>query len=240
MRIHPLFKWFGSKWQSAKHYPQPEHDLLIEPYAGGAGYALNHSDRKVIIWEEDTNLIALWQWLIQEATPSLIRDIPVGLPIGTDIRTIGLSNGQALLLKNWQRTNGVGNCWTVSSWGHLPGFWTINTRSRVADEIMAIKHWWLENPINYLETPATWFVDPPYLYNYRYLAKVPFDYTTLSKLPEKVSDKSLLIFCEALEKGTGKIPNYLPFVRSHRSITSVRKKIKTTYSDELIYVRHPL
>lgn len=67
-RIGPLFKWFGSKWQSSKHYPQPEHEIIVEPFAGGAGYSLNHCEKRVIIWEDDPNLHALWQWLIDSAT----------------------------------------------------------------------------------------------------------------------------------------------------------------------------
>ena len=35
----PLFKWFGSKWSASKHYPRPLYDTIVEPFAGGAGYA---------------------------------------------------------------------------------------------------------------------------------------------------------------------------------------------------------
>lgn len=240
MKIGPLFKWFGSKWQSGKHYPPPEHDLVIEPFAGGAGYSLNHSERTAILWEEDPHLIALWKWLIFDATPALVRDIPVGLAIGTDIRQIGLSSGQALLLKHWQRTNNVGDCWTVSPWGHLPGQWTNNTRSRVAEEIEGVKHWRVEPPVHYIDRPATWFVDPPYLYNYRYRRDLPaFDHSSLDRFAQTVSKESLVLFCEAAEKGTGRMPDYLPFAPSHRSITSRRKESQSHHSSELIYIQRP-
>src|SRR6266404_1750394 len=113
MKISPLFKWFGSKWQSGKHYPQPTHETIVEPFAGGAGYSLNYCDKKVIVWEDDPNLFRLWNWLIGAATSEEIRAIPVGISEGTDIRTLRLSAGQCLLLKHWQRTNNVGDCWTV-------------------------------------------------------------------------------------------------------------------------------
>ena len=64
IKISPLFKWFGSKWQSAKHYPKPAHDIIVEPFAGGAGYSLNYTDRQVVLWEDDPNLAKLWKWLI--------------------------------------------------------------------------------------------------------------------------------------------------------------------------------
>jgi site-specific DNA-adenine methylase len=96
----PLFKWFGSKWLSAKLLPNPVHESIIEPFAGSAGYSLRYSDRKVIIAERDPHIFRLWSWLIKEATETLIREIPINLKEGTDIRAVGLSLGQATLLKS--------------------------------------------------------------------------------------------------------------------------------------------
>lgn len=237
MKIGPLFKWYGSKWQSAKHYPRPEHDLIVEPFAGGGGFSLNYSDRQVRIWEDDPNLQLLWPWLIR-ANPSEIREIPVGLEVGTDIRTLGLSQGQALLLKHWQRTNNVGDCWTVSPWGHLPGQWTTNTRSRVADQIGAIAHWQIAAPIDMADTPAHWFIDPPYLYNYRYRADLPnFDHSALCRLEQTIHRKSRVVICEAARKSDGAILDYFPFRPSHRSVTSRRKETQSHHSSEVIYIR---
>ena len=135
----PLFKWFGSKWSASKHYPRPLYDTIVEPFAGGAGYALRYADKRVVLAETNTHLLRLWRWIIDDASKEDVLDIPLGLRVGEDIRTIGLSDGQALLLKHWQRTNNVGDCWTISPWGNSPGQWTANTRARVADEIQAVK-----------------------------------------------------------------------------------------------------
>lgn len=234
MRIGPMFKWFGSKWQSAKRYPKPIHDTIIEPYAGGCGYSLNYCDRQVILWDADPNLSRLWPWLIRECTEALVRDIPVGLPVGTDIRTIGLTIGQQLLLKHWQRTNNVGDCWTVSPWGDKPGQWTENCRARVAEEHTAIRHWKFERP-THLEN-ATWFIDPPYIYNYRYRADLEaFDFDKLGRFVKRIESKCQVIVCEAKCKTTGRIPSYLPFVESHSSVTSRRKSTQSHHSSEVIY-----
>jgi hypothetical protein len=167
----PLFKCFGSKWLSSKTLPVPALDLIVEPFAGGAGYALRHHESKVILFESDPHLRALWPWLIGEATETLIREIPLGVPEGTDIRTLGLTNGQALLLKSWQRTNNVGDCWTISPWGNKPGQWTANTRARVSEEVSAVGHWHFWNEGEWPKIPATWFIDPPYQFNYQYRQK---------------------------------------------------------------------
>jgi hypothetical protein len=239
MKISPLFKWFGSKWQSAKRYPPPEHDRIVEPFAGGAGYALNHVDKSVFLWEDDPNLFALWTWLLQ-AKPEEILTIPLGVPVGTDIRTLGMNRGQELLLKHWQRTNNVGDCWTISPWGHLPGQWTANTRARVAEESQAIRHWRVVPPIDLVDLPCTWFIDPPYLYNYRYRKGLPdFDYDALSSLVQTIHSESLIIACEAARRSDGAIPDYLNFKPSHRSVTSRRKPSQSHHSNELTYVRRP-
>jgi hypothetical protein len=232
----PLFKWFGSKWLSSKLLPAPKHDAIVEPFAGGAGYSLRHASHSVTIWDDDPNLRVLWPWLMQ-AKPADIRDIPINCEIGMDIRSLGLSNGQSMLLKHWQRTNNVGDCWTVSPWGHLPGQWTANTRARVADEIGAVSHWKFERPVWDLPS-TTYFLDPPYLHNYRYrFGKNEFDHGWLANTVRGIPASSQVIACEAVCPKTGAVPSYLPFEHFGSRITSRRKANNNHHSKELIYVR---
>jgi hypothetical protein len=37
--LKPFFNYYGGKWRVARRYAPPEHDLIIEPFAGAAGYA---------------------------------------------------------------------------------------------------------------------------------------------------------------------------------------------------------
>ncbi len=233
----PLFKWFGSKWLSAKHLPKPIFDSIVEPFAGGAGYSLRHATKKVILCEADQHIALLWKWLIEEATSDLVLQIPIGTEIGVDIRTMGLSQGQALLLKSWQRTNNVGNCWTISKWGNKPGQWTKNTRSRVAAEIHEIKHWKIINMdafsiMRASDTEATWFIDPPYQYNYSY-RQPPIDYELLGKLVLNL--KGQIIACEAACQKTGQEPTWLPFCYFGDRVTSRRSILNNHHSKELIW-----
>jgi hypothetical protein len=230
----PLFKWFGSKWLSSKTLPKPNHTSIVEPYAGGAGYSLRHSERKVIIWDEDPNLQVLWPWLIQ-ASRADILGIPIEIEEGTDIRTLGLTVGQQMLLKHWQRTNNCGDCWTISPWGN--GQWTANTRARIAFEVGAIQHWRFESP-NWNCERTTYFLDPPYLYNYRYRTGMPeFDFSKMVENVHSVSRSSQIIVCEAICPKTNRIPDYLPFTFFGNRITSRRKQNEHHHSKELIYVR---
>jgi site-specific DNA-adenine methylase len=234
----PLFKWFGSKWTSSKHYPIPTQDVIIEPFAGGAGYSLRHHDKQVMLAESNEHIFRLWRWLIHEAKESDIREIPIGLPEGTDVRQIGLSEGQCLLIKNWQRTNNVGNCWTISPWGNKPGQWTENTRNRVAEEFHLIKHWKICSDgisliDSYKETPVTWFVDPPYQFNYQYRTTVPIQYDELACQLKQT--KGQLIVCEAMCTKTGNTPDWLPFEQFRQTVTSRRKSNNNHHSRELLF-----
>lgn len=240
----PLMKQFGSKWLSSKRLPAPEYENIVEPFAGGAGYSLRHSEHKVLLCENDPHLFTLWTWLIKDATEYLIRDIPIDIPIGTDIRTLGLNLGQATLLKHWQRTNNVGDCWTISPWGNKPGQWTANTRARVASEVGAIKHWDIfDDGMLALRMAGilaeghsgndTWFIDPPYLYNYQY-RQAPLDYANLAALVHGVRGQRIV--CEAMCPKTGRVPDWLPFVPWAERVTSRRKATQSHHSKELICI----
>lgn len=226
----PLFKWFGSKWLASKGYPNPRHPVIVEPFAGSAGYACRHATHSVFLRESNPMLVDLWTWLIEEATSTAILDIPIGVPEGTDIRGLGLSDGQALLLKHWQRTNNYGACWTISPWGDKPGQWTANTRARVADEVHEVKHW----SVGDWHGPATWFIDPPYQYNYQYGCK-PTDYAALGQWVRGLDGQ--VIVCEARCPKTDRIPDWLPFTDFASRITSRRKEGQHTHSREVAFIR---
>lgn len=226
----PLFKWFGSKWNASKHYPAPKCDSIIEPFAGSACYSLRHASKQVVIYDSDPNLQVLWRWLIDEATEEAIRVIPLNLPVGTDIRTLQLPVGQASLLKHWQRTNNVGDCWTISPWGDKPGQWTANTRARVACEVGEIKHWKFEAPK--LDDIATWFIDPPYEFNYKYRMG-GIDYSAWGAGIQQLSGQ--VIACEAVCPKTGAIPTWLDFKPFRDTVTSRRKAHQSHHSKELMY-----
>lgn len=235
----PFFRWFGSKWNASKHYPPPTHRLIIEPFAGSACYSLRHYEHDCIIAEANEHLYKLWQWLINDATEDAIRSIPLNIPEGTDIRSLGLSEGQSLLLKSWQRTNNVGNCWTISPWGNKPGQWTATSRSRVAEQHTLIKHWKVQQDgLILLSTPspaATWFIDPPYEYNYNYRLPFAKDYKEFGQLV--IEQKGQIIACEARCTKTGIAPTYLPFEPFRDTVTSRRKAHQSHHSKELLFHR---
>lgn len=233
--INPLMKWYGTKFMSSRHYPAPLPDLpIIEPFAGSAGYSCRYHEHDVILYDINPVLTELWQWILNEATSESILAIPVGLPVGTDITTLGLSRGQQLLLKHWQRTNNVGPCMTTSPWGHKSGQFTNSCRERLSKQIPLVKHWKFQEPDWSIR--GTWMIDPPYKYNYQYGVK-DFDYDKLVDNISRIPQGSLVIACEAVAK-TGEIPDYLPFEFSHSQVTSRRKTTNNHHSKELVFVKY--
>jgi hypothetical protein len=228
--------------------PPPEYPNICEPFAGSAGYSLRHHEHQVLLCENDPHLYTLWSWLIEEATEALVREIPTNVPVGTDIRTLGLSLGQATLLKTWQRTNNVGDCWTISPWGNKPGQWTENTRARVASEVGAVKHWEVwndglealryigEQSFGHNAETVTLFVDPPYRWNYQY-RQTPWtdeNYADLKHLILAVPGQKIV--CEAVCPKTGRVPDWLPFKPWAERVTSRRKVGQNHHSKELLCV----
>lgn len=235
----PLFKWFGSKWLGSKYYPAPHSSKVVEPFAGGAGYSLRYCNKEVLLAESNQQIRELWRWMIEEASSDLVMDIPLGIGEGFNIQDLPLSMGQKLLLKNWQRTNNVGNCWTISPWGNKPGQWTESTRARVAEDIYQVKHWRVvDDGFSLLESSLsdddsiTWFIDPIYQYNYQYGVK-GFDHQRLARAVNSL--RGQVIVCEAVCPKTKAVPDYLPFTFFRKSVTSRRAAGSNTHSKELIF-----
>src|SRR5689334_4647899 len=64
-QLRPFFGYYGGKWRDAvRHYPQPEYETIVEPFAGSAGFSLRYFDRKVVLCELDPVLAAVWRYLI--------------------------------------------------------------------------------------------------------------------------------------------------------------------------------
>ena len=69
-----MFSYYGRKRLLAHYYAEPQHDLIVEPFAGSAGYSLhgNRWRKDVLLLDRDTRLVGVWEWLIGEATRATI------------------------------------------------------------------------------------------------------------------------------------------------------------------------
>lgn len=205
MSLRPFFSYFGGKWTLAPKYPPPEHAMVIEPFAGSAGYATRYPDREVVLVERFPLLAAMWRWLIRVSV-----DEVMSLPLDPAM-TAGLSEEARSLIGFWCARGRTRPARTVnSSWlrsGRWPSsFWGEHIRSRIAEQVTKIRHWRVIEG-DYSDAPdtrATWFVDPPYIGARHYLARVD-DFARLGAWCR--SRRGLVIVCE--QKGA----DWLPFKR---------------------------
>jgi site-specific DNA-adenine methylase len=151
-----MFSYYGSKRQLAGFYAEPRHDLIVEPFAGSAGYSL-HGNRwrnDVLLLDRDARLVGVWEWLIGEATRAVILALPE-LRVGeTSSEFLSIASVATRTVNS--RSTAVVTPSMVVAWEE--------SRSFLAADIEKIKHWRVRCG-EYDDAPdiaATWFVDPPY------------------------------------------------------------------------------
>lgn len=214
----PFFSFFGGKWTLAPRYPAPAFGTIVEPFAGGAGYATRYSDREVILVEREPVVASLWRWLIQVSV-----DEVMGLPLDPLKRHV-LAPEPCALIGFWcgrgrtQPANTTTSAWLLS--GKWPSsFWGEYARRRIAEQVPRIRHWRLIEG-DYTSAPnveATWFVDPPYIGSRNYRASVG-DYAELGTWSR--GRRGQVIVCE--QKGA----TWLPFVH-FRDTKSINRGANT-------------
>ena len=198
------FPYFGRKWRLGTLYPEPAHNTIVEPFAGSAAYSLRHWNRQVILYDIDSTIIKLWDYMIDPATTA---QTILGLPDmvkGADIQH-SFGNGPERTLAQLCSVSENYNKLTITS--KMEERWP-GIRQRIAADIHKVKHWQACQG-SYTEAPsdliATWFIDPPYQkVQYGYAdTRATIDYTALGHWARNLPGQ--VITCE-LEGAT-----WLPF-----------------------------
>ena len=76
-----MFYYYGGKRRLARFYPAPQHDVIVEPFAGSAAYALRHLDpstrarevKRVILVEKDQRVVDMWKRLLAMDPAELLK-----------------------------------------------------------------------------------------------------------------------------------------------------------------------
>lgn len=168
-QLRPFFGYYGGKWRDTiKHYPPPEFDTIVEPFAGSAGYALRYASKKVFLCEIDPVLSQVWKYLLK-VKPKEILAIPDLDPEET-VDDLDVCQEARWLVGLWLNRGIASPRKSPSKWmreGIRPGsFWGERVRQTIAAQVESIRHWTVLN-CSYEDCPvqpagATWFIDPPY------------------------------------------------------------------------------
>jgi site-specific DNA-adenine methylase len=160
-----FINYYGGKYRISAMYGPPKYDTIIEPFAGAAGYSLRHSEKNVKLYEVNTDLVAMWKWLISASPEDVLR-----LPVKFDhTDELDVEHGAKVLIGFCLNTGIVSPAKTRSNWAkeynETKQFWGIGRRERISQQVTGIKHWECILVGDYSEIPnqeATWFIDPPY------------------------------------------------------------------------------
>lgn len=174
MTLRPFFSFFGAKWGLSRHYPAPEHDTIVEPFAGSAGYATRYAERKVVLVERDPVIAAMWRYLVAVET-SEVLGLPLDVSSGVD--ALDCCQEARWLIGFWVARGVTAPRKHATSWmqsGRWPSsFWGERIRARIARQVDNIRHWRVIEG-DYSAAPniaATWMIDPPYVeegYHYKH------------------------------------------------------------------------
>jgi len=169
-RIPPPFSFYGGKHRIASKYPEPLCDVIIEPFAGSAGYSCRYGQgRQVILFDADPVICQTWRWLIEATYEDVIK-----LPLLDDGQTVDIieCEGARNVVGFWINKGCSRPAKQKSSWvrsiGNVSYVWSEKCRQRLAESVHHFDSWEIhhckfdEVPSEYLQTRATWFVDPPY------------------------------------------------------------------------------
>jgi hypothetical protein len=202
-RLAPFFSYFGSKWCKAGKYPEPKYDMIVEPFAGSAGYSTLYYDKKIVLIEKYFRVYRVWKYLI-EANKNDILSLPL-LNRGEKIDNIKtLSDAEKDFIGFWLNKNCIKpkkslvKSAIAESNANVCGFWSELTRKKIANQVNKINHWEVYcNDYSVVEPPmkVTWFIYPPYINNKYYICNLTnMDYKRLAEWCKTRSGQ--VIVCE--------------------------------------------
>lgn len=230
-RLRPFFGYFGGKWRDTiPNYPAPRHDLIVEPFAGSAGYSLRYPTRRVVLCELNPVVAEVWKYLIA-VKPEEVLKLP-DVPLDGSVDDLRLPQEAAWLIGFWLNRGTSSPRKRPSKWMRdkvRPGsFWGARVRRTIATQVEAIRHWKVHE-CSYVDCPvtgeATWFVDPPYETTGRHytFGSNGIDYEALAKWC--LARKGQTVVCET--NGA----SWLPF----RSLASVKTTRRGKLSPEVVW-----
>lgn len=206
--MRPFFPFYGSKWNIARHYPAPLHDLVIEPFAGGAGYATFYNCPRVHLVDADPIIAGVWSYLFA-ATPSEILALPELPEVGDSVDNYALPQEAKWLIGFWLNRGSATPKKSRTAYSARTDRsqlnWGARAKERIAAQLPGIEGWSIQ-PGQYHAAPsleATWFIDPPYGDKGRFYRVQFSDFAGLATFAK--SRAGLTICCE----GPG--ATWLPF-----------------------------
>jgi hypothetical protein len=206
--VRPFFPYYGSKWNIARHYPAPRPGLVVEPFAGGAGYACFYDCPEVLLVDADPIIVGVWSYLMkaQAAEVMALPDMP---DVGDHVDNYALPQEAKWLIGFWLNRGSATPKKSRTAYSARTDRaqlnWGARAKERIVSQMPALAGWRVQQGSYEAagDPTATWFVDPPYGDKGRFY-RVPFNrFDQLG--PWCASRTGRVIVCE------GEGADWLPF-----------------------------
>ena len=168
MKYRSIFSYYGGKSKLAARYASPRHDLILEPFAGGAAYSLLYHERMVKLNDLDSLTFGAWSFLLQKDALDLVQQhVPRTINRGDNIYDLVNADCPAGLITLMRAAAAPGSFGAkgirkqVTPWGSRAWHRLI---PRLEYWIPKISHWSVTN-VDFSLMPndqGQWFIDPPY------------------------------------------------------------------------------
>ena len=239
-----MFRYFGSKWQMARHYGRPRRDLVIEPFAGSACYSTYWSWPNVALFDINDEVCGIWDYLIN-CSENDIKRLPDWIDRCGQLFEYSLPEERLMArwiwygmnvvtpktsrLKSYHKfrdamVNGGSEEETIRNGAT---FWCPAVKNRIIKQKEFIRSWTVDC-CSYKKIPdlnGHWHIDPPYISSfkkYAYGSLNHLDYKHLAQWAQEREDA--VDVCE--EQGA----KWLPFKPLQRN-----KNLKNKYYLEVFW-----
>lgn len=207
--MRPFFPYYGSKWNIARYYAAPDHEFVIEPFAGGAGYSCFYDVRRALLIDKDPIIAGLWRYLTSVGSSEILA-LPELPEVGDCVDNYAIPQEAKWLIGFWLNRGSATPKKSRTSYSARTDKaqlnWGARAKERIASQLHMIADWRVMEG-SYSDAPddeATWFVDPPYVDKGRFY-RVPFrDFDELGAWC--LERRGSLTVCE------GRGARWLPFV----------------------------
>jgi hypothetical protein len=172
MKWKSVFSYYGGKSKVIDLYPEPKHELIIEPFAGAAAYAFRwgrkSSGRSVWINDIDPITGSIWQFLLSpDAGEWIQQHWPPAVQPGGTYRSYLPDRSPTGLIELFRAEANQGTQGARSVHDIITSMgakcWP-RTKGKLLEIIPEISHWRFTQR-DYREihpVDATYFIDPPY------------------------------------------------------------------------------
>ena len=158
--MKPFFSYFGTKYSHALRLGKPTYSIVVEPFAGSAGYSCFWEPQRAILVDKNANVAQTWDYILH-VKESEFLSLPI-LDAGDDLRDLDLPVEARIFLgfNIGQANDHPLNIRPREGWS----MWDADLRAKLASQLPKVRGWRFLHA-DYRKAPylpATYLLDPPY------------------------------------------------------------------------------